>query len=128
AAQTSSPAVSEICQEQIAGVFRAAQQWTSGSKDRIEREGCVENLCGRVVISGVQGEPGQWPPMQLELGAVGDRFVDVLVLADEIRRIDDGEINLISEQVVVISRCDGILAAQQRLLHSCLKGAIFLSL
>ncbi len=59
---------------------------------------------------------------------MGHGLVDVLILSGECVRIDDREINLVTEQVVEVNARQLVLAAEESLLESRLECAVLLRL
>src|SRR5689334_22809317 len=94
----------------------------------IERERLFKDLCGRVDICAIHPHMRSKAPFRLELGAVRNRLVYVLILPDECSEIENREIDLVTEQIVEIGRRERVLSPKQGLLYPRFESPVFFRL
>lgn len=83
-------------------MFRTSQKRLAGIELDVDGRWIVEDLCGGIGISRRQQQARSQFRLQVEFGAVGQRFVDVDVLADKILGVDFDVIDLIVEEIVEV--------------------------
>jgi hypothetical protein len=108
--EIAAPAPGDVIQEKASGMARSAKQWLSGQVERIEGEWLFEDLSGSVVIGECEGDTGCGATLKLHLRSVRHGFVDVLILSREGCGIENGEIDLVAKQVVVVSGGEGVFS------------------
>src|ERR1700686_1728752 len=106
-------------------MFGTADQWISGLVLRVKSEGLLQDLSGRIVVGGVEGQAREQSAVEFHLCALRERLVNVFVFAGECVGIDEGKVNLIPKQVVEIDGGKRIPPRKELLLHPRLKGAVF---
>lgn len=107
---------------------RSAKQWLSGQVERIEGEWLFEDLSGSVVIGECERETGSGATLKLHLRSVRHGLVDVFVLSGEGCRIENGEVDLVAKQIVVVSGGEGVFAAVEGLREPRFEGAVLFRL